>query len=371
MSSVTRVSSSSTVANSSQLIIDNVSKVFDAKSPDNKAVDSISLTIEPGQFVTLLGPSGCGKTTTLRMVAGFEQPSAGDILLDGNSLLSVPPNLRPMSMVFQSYALFPHLTVEENVQFGLKIKKTPAEERKSRARRSLELMSIDQYASRFPHELSGGQQQRVALARALVMEPRILLFDEPLSNLDARLRMRMRDEIRDIQQRLGITSIFVTHDQSEALAMSDVIVVMNAGRIEQVGSPKDVYQRPVNRFVATFLGTANFLTGKVREVTGTVATVDIDGKVLRAKCADGTVAGQDITVIVRSEDLRVKATGPAESHIAGTVSTSTFDGATTAYTIASTQGDLKAEVPGNEPTLAPGTQVFCSADESGIWVLPE
>ncbi len=237
----------------------SVTKIYDAKQGQHRAVDSINLDIEAGKFVTFLGPSGCGKTTTLRMIAGFEDVTEGEITLDGQSLVSVPPEKRPMSMVFQSYALFPHLTVKDNVGFGLNYQKLPAAERALRIADGLALMGIEQYAHRYPHQLSGGQQQRVALARALVMEPKIILFDEPLSNLDARLRLRMRSEIRALQQRLGLTAIFVTHDQSEALTMSDMIVVMSAGTIEQVGEPREIYHRPVNRFVASFMGTASFV----------------------------------------------------------------------------------------------------------------
>ncbi len=254
----------------------SVSKGYDPKHPDQLAVDSVDLTIEAGTFVTLLGPSGCGKTTTLRMIAGFESPTAGDILLDGTSVLSVTPDKRPMSMVFQSYALFPHLTVRDNVAFGLKMKKLDRSERERRVDDGLTTMGIEQFADRFPHQLSGGQQQRVALARALVMEPKMVLFDEPLSNLDARLRVRMRQEIRSLQQRLGLTAIFVTHDQSEALTMADRIAVMNEGRIQQFAGPKEIYDRPANVFVAGFVGETNFLTGELIK-QGTAWHFRLDG----------------------------------------------------------------------------------------------
>jgi iron(III) transport system ATP-binding protein len=223
----------------------------------HRAVDDLSLDIEPGTFCTLLGPSGCGKTTLLRMVAGFEEPTSGDILHEGRSLAGVLPYRRGFPMVFQSYALFPHMTVEENVAYGLRVRRLPAGERNERVQRALALLGLESQRGKHPAQLSGGQQQRVALARCLVLEPSIILLDEPLSNLDAGLRVEMRREIRALQQRLGITAIYVTHDQEEALAVSDRIIVMNRGRVEQDGTPADIYQRPDTAFVARFMGCSN------------------------------------------------------------------------------------------------------------------
>lgn len=254
------------ISNQVLLELVNVSKTYPTKKGSFQAVKNINLQICPGEFVVFLGPSGCGKTTTLRMIAGFEHPTEGDISIDGKSLLSITADKRPMSMVFQSYALFPHLTVRGNVEFGLKLKKLSKDNRIEKVDSVLSMMGIAQYADRYPHQLSGGQQQRVALARALVMEPKVILFDEPLSNLDAKLRIKMRSEIRSLQKKLNITSIFVTHDQAEALTMADKIVVMSEGKIEQVGSPWDIYHHPINRFVASFLGTANFINAKVLDV---------------------------------------------------------------------------------------------------------
>ncbi|MGO1312581.1 MAG: ABC transporter ATP-binding protein, partial [Brevibacterium aurantiacum] len=286
-----------------------IDKTYSTRNAAAKAVSDFNLTVKPGQFVTLLGPSGCGKTTTLRMIAGFETPTAGDILIDGKSVLSVAPNKRPMSMVFQSYALFPHLTVQDNVGFGLTARHATKAVRKERVGAVMELMGIAQYATRFPHELSGGQQQRVALARAVVMEPSILLFDEPLSNLDAKLRVRMREEIRALQQRLGITSVFVTHDQSEAMTMSDLVVVMKDGHIRQVGTPQDIYQRPADTFVASFLGTANFievLIHNVEEVEGDhFATTSIAGQIVIVPCDEHVAAGAEMKILIRSENLHI------------------------------------------------------------------
>lgn len=257
--------SSLATTSAASLELRNISKVYPTKKGNVTAVSEANFQINPGEFVTLLGPSGCGKTTILRMISGFETPTTGEILLDNHNIVSVSPAKRPMSMVFQSYALFPHLSVRKNVAFGLTLKKDLTKENiKERVDRAMQAMDILEYADRGPHELSGGQQQRVALARALVMEPRVLLFDEPLSNLDAKLREQMRYEIRRLQQELGITSIFVTHDQDEAMSMSDKIVVMQRGKIAQIGSPQEVYRYPSSRFVAEFLGSANFFSVTVK-----------------------------------------------------------------------------------------------------------
>jgi iron(III) transport system ATP-binding protein len=228
---------------------------------DVTAVDDVSFVIEAGHLVTLLGPSGCGKTTTLRMIAGLEMPSAGKILIGGDDVTRLPPLARDVSMVFQSYALFPHMTVIENVAYGLAGR--PKAEQRDKAHEGLRLVGLEGYDERLPSELSGGQQQRVACARALVLEPRVLLFDEPLSNLDAKLRRRMREDIRDLQQKLGLTSVYVTHDQEEALAVSDRIIVMNHGKIAQEGTPADLYERPADVFVADFIGGANLVACEV------------------------------------------------------------------------------------------------------------
>ena len=226
------------------------------------AVDDLSLEVKKGELVTLLGPSGCGKTTTLRMVAGFITPDGGDIWFGAQRMNDVPPHRRNTAMVFQSYALFPHMTVAENVAFGLRMQKTPVDERARRVDEALDMVSLNGLQDRRPAQLSGGQQQRVALARAIVTRPNILLFDEPLSNLDAKLRVKVRQEIRELQTRLGVTTLYVTHDQGEALAISDRIVVMNKGRIEQIGDPGTIYRFPRTSFVADFLGAANIIEGR-------------------------------------------------------------------------------------------------------------
>ncbi|MBM3646813.1 MAG: ABC transporter ATP-binding protein [Alphaproteobacteria bacterium] len=244
------------------------------------AVDGLTLGVEKGEFVSLLGPSGCGKTTTLQMIAGFVEPSAGAIRLEGRDLLAVKPAKRGLGIVFQSYALFPHMTVAENVAFGLEMQGVAADERRRRVGETLELVGLAAFSGRFPRQLSGGQQQRVALARALVIRPRILLLDEPLSNLDAKLREEMQIELRQIQRTLGTTTILVTHDQAEAMALSDRLVVMNQGRAEQVGPPHVVYERPATPFVASFLGRTNLVAGEtVRPEKIVFAATGLAGKV--------------------------------------------------------------------------------------------
>jgi len=243
------------------LRIDNLLKAFGSTT----VVKNVSLGFEKGEFVSLLGPSGCGKTTILRMIAGFEHPTSGRILVEGKDISGLPPNQRKIGMVFQAYALFPNMNVADNIGFGLKIAGTPRPQREARVEEMLKLIGLSGYGKRFPFELSGGQQQRVALARALAPSPRMLLLDEPLSALDAKIRVSLREQIREIQRELGITTVFVTHDQEEALSISDRIVVLNTGNVEQFGKPFDIYNRPQTRFVATFVGTLNTLNATVAD----------------------------------------------------------------------------------------------------------
>jgi iron(III) transport system ATP-binding protein len=294
------------------LTLDNVTKVFPPHGNVGEviAVHDVSLEIQKGELVTLLGPSGCGKTTTLRMIAGFEFPTAGTIALDGQEINSLPPHKREMSMVFQSYALFPHLKVFENVAYGLNVQKLNKKTIAERVGRVLELVHLEGYGDRAPGQLSGGQQQRVALARALVMEPKVLLMDEPLSNLDAKLREEMRTEIRRIQKELNITSIYVTHDQIEAMTLSDRVVVMNQGLIEQIGSPIEIYRLPNSRFVANFIGRANFIDGTVLAQHGSELTVSTLGNsITLSNIKREFHESERVTLIVRPEMIQIKKTG--------------------------------------------------------------
>jgi iron(III) transport system ATP-binding protein len=293
------------------LSLSNITKVFPPRGnvAEVTAVNNINLEIDKGELVTLLGPSGCGKTTTLRMIAGFEFPSSGEIVLDGEKINSLPPHKRDMSMVFQSYAIFPHLTVFENIAYGLNVKKMSKNEIQKKVDWVLGLVHLEGFGSRSPGQLSGGQQQRVALARALVMEPKVLLMDEPLSNLDAKLREEMRTEIRRIQKTLNITSVYVTHDQIEAMTLSDKIVVMNQGIIEQIGKPVEIYRFPNSKFVANFIGRANFIEGKVISKNANELVAEVMGKKIRLASSNYSFSkGDDINLIVRPEMMRIKKT---------------------------------------------------------------
>jgi putative spermidine/putrescine transport system ATP-binding protein len=272
---------------------------------DAVVVGPVSFTAAEGEFVSLLGPSGCGKTTTLRCIAGFETADAGDIRVDGQSLVGRPPHRRDVGLVFQNYALFPHLTVFENVAFGLRLRRRPAAEIATRVAESLRLVDLVGLDARHPSQLSGGQQQRVALARCLALEPRLLLLDEPLSNLDLKLRLQMRTEIRKLQRRLGKTAIYVTHDQGEALALSDRIVVMSRGRVEQIGTPREIYETPRTRFVADFIGASNLLPGQVAGPSRDGAVIRVAGVSLTSNHGGDAAAGQAVTVLIRPERVRL------------------------------------------------------------------
>ncbi|MEU6948901.1 ABC transporter ATP-binding protein [Streptomyces sp. NPDC046316] len=310
------------------------------------ALDGLDLDVAPGELLALLGPSGCGKTTALRVLAGFERPDEGQVLLDGEDIVPVPANRRDTAMVFQSYSLFPHLTAADNVAFGLRMRKVRAAERRARAAELLELVGLAGHGDRFPHQLSGGQQQRVALARALALRPRLLLLDEPLSALDARVRVTLREEIRRLQLELGITTVFVTHDQEEALSMADRVAVMNGGRLEQCATPTELYERPATDFVAGFIGTMNRVPGRaVRD-----GLVEVLGARLPVEGPDGT---GDVRVLLRPEALEVTAGGSAR--VTGT----SFHGPTTRLRITLPDGtDVKADVPTHAAAgLTPGTDV--------------
>jgi spermidine/putrescine transport system ATP-binding protein len=315
----------------------DVAKDFGAGSDNVQAVRQVDLAIGSGEFFSLLGPSGCGKTTTLRMIAGFEEPSRGKILLYGDDMVGVPPYRRDVNMVFQSYALFPHMSVFDNIAFGLQRKKMGKSEIAWKVQQMLEIVRLEGKERRRPDELSGGQQQRVALARALVNHPRALLLDEPLAALDLKLRQAMQVELKRIQREVGITFIFVTHDQGEALTLSDRLVVMNEGIVEQLGTPHEIYERPATKFVAGFIGTSNVLTGAVQRVTGDVAVVvPGDGEQILLP-ARGLAAGQTVELTVRPEKVVVHAVEDRPSGdrsvIRGTVTDVTYLGTSTTYTV--------------------------------------
>lgn len=306
------------------LELKNVNKSFGGVA----AVHDFSLDIEKGSLVSFLGPSGCGKTTTLRMIAGFEQLDSGTIQLDGNDIVPVPPNRRDIGMVFQAYALFPNMTVRENIAFGLRMKKTPKEDVEKRVDNVLEMVRLQDTGKRFPHQLSGGQQQRIALARALAVQPRVLLLDEPLSALDAEVRVVLRGEIRRIQSELAITTVYVTHDQEEALSISDKVVVMNKGLIEQVGTPEEIYRAPNTRFVATFIGTANQFPGQISEKNRVMCN---NVELLTSSLKEFNTR-QSVVVLVRPETIQVQVERPQQENcniIPGVVETITFHGAVT------------------------------------------
>jgi len=309
------------------------------------AVREMTLGIEQGEFFTLLGPSGCGKTTTLRMVAGFEMPTEGEIYLQGEPVARIPPYRRPVNTVFQNYALFPHLTVAQNVGFGLVVKRRPREERKRRIEQALELVQLPGMGDRKPSELSGGQQQRVALARALINEPVVLLLDEPLGALDAKLRKAMQVELKNLQTKVGITFIYVTHDQEEALSMSDRVAVMNEGYVLQVDSPVNIYERPANRFVADFIGETNLVRGTVESTEGELAHVRVADRVLQATVGSrdqGELsAGQEVSLTIRPQKLSLdKIEGEADEGLVGTVREVVYLGTDTRYDVELASGEV-------------------------------
>jgi spermidine/putrescine transport system ATP-binding protein len=298
------------------IVLEAVSKQFG----EHAAVRDVTLSIRDGEFFSLLGPSGCGKTTTLRMIAGFVEPDEGRILLHGREVTADPPNRRPVNMVFQQYALFPHMSVYDNVAFGLSVRKVPRSEHRPRIEELLHVVSLEGYEQRKPRQLSGGQQQRVALARALVNRPAALLLDEPLGALDVKLRRQMQLELKRIQHELGTTFVYVTHDQEEALAMSDRIAVMDAGRVEQVGTPREVYDRPATPFVADFIGSLNALEVRVDEVVGGYAIARLGERDRVVVPADaGAAAGTELRVAVRPEHVRLGDVADNGSRLGGTV----------------------------------------------------
>jgi putative spermidine/putrescine transport system ATP-binding protein len=288
------------------------------------AVEDFDLQAQKGEFISFLGPSGCGKTTTLRMIAGFEQPTAGRILVEGKDITRKAPNQRNVGMVFQSYALFPNMTVAENIGFGLKVRRRPKDQIRRRVDELLELIHLPGRGGRYPYQLSGGQQQRVALARALAIEPSVLLLDEPLSALDAKIRVSLRKEIRAIQRQLGITTVYVTHDQEEALSLSDRVVVMSEGRVEQIGAPFDIYNFPATPFVASFVGTLNLYEARVRDAA--VGRLEVEGQEIVAAKPITDRSGDTVSVAIRPESIALGEGGPGANRIKGTIDDISFLG---------------------------------------------
>ncbi|KAF0229372.1 MAG: hypothetical protein FD175_1980 [Beijerinckiaceae bacterium] len=330
------------------------------------AVKPLDLVIAPGSIVTLLGPSGCGKTTLLRMIAGLERVSDGRIMIGGRDVTDLSAGERNVSMVFQSYALFPHMSVRENVAFGLISEGMAKASAHAKADEALVTVGLKGLGDRLPSEMSGGQQQRVAVARALVLKPDVLLFDEPLSNLDARLRRSMREEIRDLQQRLGVTVVYVTHDQSEALAVSDVIVVMKAAEIAQAGTPRTLYEEPANVFVATFMGEANNVKGTIEAVKDGRASVRLDTALLSLPARDLTPGPVD--VVIRPEAIRLHPAGTPNG-LPATVATATYMGAHAEYNLETLVGRLFAIAPEADALRKPGDAVVLILAERGTMVV--
>jgi len=354
--------------------LESVTKVFkDPKTrAETTAVSGASLEVEGGELVTLLGPSGCGKTTTLRMIGGFELPTSGAIRIGGEDVTFLPPNARQTATVFQSYGLFPHLDVYDNVAYGLHVRKVAKAEVERRVGEALALVGLSELAHRAPSRLSGGQQQRVALARSLVVEPQVLLLDEPLSNLDALLREQMRVEIRRIQKSLGITAVYVTHDRVEAMSLSDRVVVMKGGVIRQVARPSAIYGEPDSKFVAGFVGKVAFLPVQVESLEGEGCVCSLAGRRIRAATrAPGVAAGVAAVVMARPEALRVGA--PGEGACDGTVSTNVYLGSSVESFIATDYGEILAQIddPTGKRVASEGSRVSVIVDESRARALPE
>lgn len=335
------------------------------------ALRDFSLSVKSGEFVSLLGPSGCGKTTVLRIVAGFEQASGGRVIIEDLDVTDIPANRRDIGMVFQAYSLFPNMTVRENVGFGLRVRKMARPQRLQKADELLELVGLASAAGRYPHQLSGGQQQRVALARALAIQPRMLLLDEPLSALDAQVRLQLRDEIRRVQTALGITTLFVTHDQEEALSISDRVVVLSQGAVEQVGTPAEIYNAPHTAFVAQFVGTMNRIAGTAR--SNGRGMVDSRGVSLLADSALAHPNGTDVLLLLRPETITVQtpdSVADAAPALSGRIRGHTFLGSITRLSVATDVGDMLVDVPSNRAlTLAEGSPVLLQWDAHAPHVL--
>lgn len=349
-----------------QITLKQVSKHFGKV----RVITDMDLQFKAGTLTTLLGPSGCGKTTLLRLVSGLETPTAGEIWFGDENVTKLSATNRDVGMVFQSYALFPHMSVEQNVGYGLTVLKRSREEIRSAVKQALETVNLEGYQTRYPDELSGGQQQRVAVARALVLEPKVLLFDEPLSNIDSKLRRSMRDDIRRLQQFTGITSIYVTHDQAEALSVSDEVIVMNQGNIEQQGPPQDLYRRPATAFVANFIGESNVVDARLEKkghksfIHIGQAVIDMDDREIKNK--EG-----NIKLSLRPEMFKIRMNGDPEKHVQGKVVHSAYMGPVIEYLIETEFGELFTTASALEKEYVPGTTLFLHIHPDELIVLPE
>ncbi len=341
---------------------ENITKKFN----ETVAVDNVSCSFEAGTLTTLLGPSGCGKTTSLRIIAGLERATSGKILVDNEDVTLLPATDRDVSMVFQSYALFPHMSVIENVSYGLKMINVNKEEYIEKSLETLKLVNLEGYENRMPSELSGGQQQRVAVARAIVLKPKVLLFDEPLSNLDAKLRRQVREDIREIQQKLGVTTIYVTHDQEEALAISDKVIVMNNAVIAQEGSPKELYNYPKNKFVANFIGDANDVTAEIIQKQSN--TYDLKLAEMEIKIETNQDLNDKISLALRPEKIKIERVNNGNS-IHATIRNASFVGSSYQYILNSKIGELYVVSGDTNDIFNVGEEVFLSIDEKEVKVL--
>lgn len=354
----------------------NVSKRFNGIP----VLENVTIEMQKGKFITLLGPSGCGKTTLLRLIAGFYEPDAGEIRIEGKKVNDLPPSKRDTPLVFQDYALFPHMTVAENVSYGLRIAKTGRDEIQRKVGEMLRVFNLEGLENRFPKQLSGGQQQRVAFARALVMGSDILLLDEPLSNLDAKLRIDVREELKAIQKRFGITMVYVTHDQEEALAISDTIIVMNKGKVMQTGSPQEIYRRPANRFVADFVGCANFIKGTVVPSSESELAVRTGNALIRVPAGQsGRHPGENVTLLLRPEGITLRPLDgqenpggePAENDVWGTVVDSSFLGRVARYRIEALETTFTVDDPDFSIDMNDRKRVLLHLDHKNIYLIPE
>ena len=352
--------------------LEAISKQFSHRTRgDLWAVSDVTLDVPPGQFLTLLGPSGCGKTTTLRMIAGFEQPTRGRVFLDDRDVTGLMVNRRNIGFVFQNYALFPHLPVGENVAYGLRVRRWPEDAIGRAVREVLELVGLAGYERQFPHQLSGGEQQRVALARAVVIQPEVLLFDEPLSNLDAKLRVHMRSEIRRLQERLAITAVYVTHDQDEAMAISDRIAVMNSGAIVQIGTAEDLYARPATAFVAQFIGRTNVVRARVAGREGGALVVEVGGRRLRVECDGDAPATGSVALAIRPETIDIHPA--ASDHDSAVIASRVFLGEKVDYVVQWGGVSLLVTVydPIRRGAFVPGDRVDVRLPATGLRVLAD